>query len=127
MRPRPRRPLILLGDPDAVRAVYRGERQVHVRELAPTRSGRPRKARAAAAHIELSPDGLYLFEALRGWRREESSRQGLPPYVIFHDKTLQEIARARPATLDALAGIGGVGASKLERYGDAVLRVVRMA
>ena len=121
------RPLILLGDADAVRGVYRGERKVQVRELAPTRSGRPRKARAAAAHVELTPDGQFLFEALRAWRREEASRQGLPPYVIFHDKTLQEIASIRPQTVEALAVIGGVGASKLERYGEAVLRVVRMA
>ena len=121
------RPLILLGDGEAVRATYRGERKVQVRELAPTRSGRPRKARATAAHVELTADGQFLFEDLRSWRREEASRQGLPPYVIFHDKTLQEIAAARPASLEALAGIGGVGASKLERYGEAVLRAVRMA
>ena len=121
------RPLILLGDAETVRGVYRGERKVQVRELAPTRSGRPRKARAATAHVELTPDGQFLFEALRSWRREEASRQGLPPYVIFHDKTLQEIAAARPSSLDALAVIGGVGASKLERYGEAVLRAVRMA
>ena len=121
------RPLILLGEADAVRAAYRGERKVQVREPAPTRSGRPRKARAAAAHVLLTPDGEFLFDALRAWRREEASRQGLPPYVIFHDKTLQEIAAVRPLSLDSLAGIGGVGASKLERYGEAVLRVVRMA
>ena len=121
------RPLILLGEGEAVRAVYRGERKVQVREMAPTRSGRPRKVRGGAPHVELNADGQHLFEALRGWRREEAARQGLPPYVIFHDRTLQEIASVRPAGLDALAGIGGVGASKLERYGEAVLRVVRMA
>ncbi len=121
------RPLILLGDAEAVRGVYRGESKVQVRELAPTRSGRTRKARAAAVHVQLTPDGQFLFEALRAWRREEASRQGLPPYVIFHDKTLQEIAAARPSSLEALAVIGGVGASKLERYGEAVLRAVRMA
>ena len=121
------RPLILLGDADQVRGIYRAERKVQVRELAPTRSGKPRKTRATAAAIALSADGQFLFEALRGWRREEASRQGLPPYVIFHDKTLQEIAAAHPTSLAALAGIGGVGASKLERYGEAVLRVVRMA
>ena len=121
------RPLILLGEGEAVKAVYRGERKVQTRELAATRSGRPRKARAAAAHVQLTPDGQFLFEALRAWRREEASRQGLPPYVIFHDKTLQEIAAARPLSPEALGGVGGVGASKLERYGEAVLRVVRMA
>ena len=100
---------------------------MQVRELAPSRSGRPRRARSAVAHVELSVDGQFLFEHLRAWRREEASRQGLPPYVIFHDKTLQEIAAVRPTSLEALGGIGGVGASKLERYGEAVLRVVRMA
>jgi ATP-dependent DNA helicase RecQ len=121
------RPLILLGDQDAVRAVYRRERKIQVRELAQTRSGKPRKGRAAQPAVALSADGQFLFEALRGWRREEASGQGLPPYVIFHDRTLQEIAHLRPTNLDALAGIGGVGAAKLERYGEAVLRVVRMA
>ena len=47
--------------------------------------------------------------------------------MIFHDKTLQEIASVRPQSVEALAVIGGLGASKLERYGEAVLRVVRMA
>jgi ATP-dependent DNA helicase RecQ len=121
------RPLILLGDAEAVRAVYRGERKVQVRELAPTRSGKARKGRAAQPAVALTADGQFLFEALRGWRREEAARQGLPPYVIFHDRTLQEIAHARPVSLDALSHLGGVGAAKLERYGEAVLRVVRMA
>ena len=117
------RPLVLLGDPDAVRQVYRGERRVQVRELAPTRSGRERKARAPLG--DLPPHAQALFDALRGWRREEAVRQGLPPYVIFHDRTLQEIAAARPADLDALAEISGVGQSKRDRYGEAVLRLVR--
>ncbi|MEO8812034.1 MAG: HRDC domain-containing protein, partial [Caulobacteraceae bacterium] len=65
-----------------------------------------------------------LFETLRAWRREEASRQGVPPYVIFHDQTLADIARGRPATREALAGIGGVGAGKLERYGPAVIEMV---
>ena len=68
-----------------------------------------------------------LFDALKSWRRDQAAEQGAPPYVIFHDRTLQEIAAVRPSSLDALARVGGVGASKLERYGEAVLRVVRMA
>jgi ATP-dependent DNA helicase RecQ len=63
-----------------------------------------------------------LFEALRAWRREEAVRQGLPPYVIFHDRTLAEIARHRPPDRAALLAIDGVGHAKLERYGEAVLR-----
>ncbi len=49
----------------------------------------------------------------------------VPPYVIFHDSTLREIAERKPATLDAFAGIGGVGAAKLDRYGAAFVEVVR--
>jgi ATP-dependent DNA helicase RecQ len=66
-----------------------------------------------------------LFEALRAWRRDEAARQHLPPYVIFHDRTLAEIATARPASLAALAAVSGVGEGKLDRYGQAVLETVR--
>jgi ATP-dependent DNA helicase RecQ len=65
-----------------------------------------------------------LWEALRAWRLEEARRQELPPYVIFHDSTLNEVARCRPASLAALAEIPGVGRSKLERYGAAVVALV---
>ena len=123
------RPLIGLGDGDAVRAVYRGERQVKVRRQpeafdASTRSGRPRKrTREAAASVGAENHALY--EALRAWRRTTAAEQGVPPYVIFHDKTLAEIALFRPATLSDLTMIGGVGQAKLDHYGQAVLRVVR--
>jgi len=48
----------------------------------------------------------------------------VPPYVVFHDRTLVEIAASQPATLSALAGISGIGSAKLERYGEAVLAVL---
>jgi ATP-dependent DNA helicase RecQ len=66
-----------------------------------------------------------LFEALRAWRRERAAEQRAPPYVIFHDTTLSAIARKRPASLDDLSKVSGVGQSKLKRYGANVLRVVR--
>ena len=120
------RPLITLADPDAVRAVYRGERRLTVLKapeaLDPdTRSGRPR-ARRERAPVEAGASGL--FEALRDWRRAEAGRQRVPPYVIFHDQTLADIARIKPNDRTALASVGGVGQGKLERYGDAVLAVV---
>jgi ATP-dependent DNA helicase RecQ len=121
------RPLITLGDPEAVRAVYRGERRVEM-ATAPqaldggTRSGNPRK-RTQAARDSLGDDAA-LFESLRAWRKSEASRQGVPPYVIFHDQTLADIARARPLTLYDLAETNGVGQGKLDRYGEAVLAVV---
>jgi ATP-dependent DNA helicase RecQ len=123
------RPLITLADPEAVRAVYRGERRLTVlapatRAVAPTASaGRKR----AAGPEDLAGSAVSLFEALREWRRSEASRQRLPPYFIFSNDTLAEIARARPATKAALSGVDGVGQSKLDRYGEAVLEVVRAA
>ena len=126
--PNDNRPLIGLGDAEAVRQVYRGERQVEVRYQPEafdptTRSGRPRKkSREQAA---LAPEQQPLFEALRAWRRATAAEQGVPPYVIFQDRTLAEIALLRPATLADLALANGVGQSKLDHYGQAVLKVVR--
>ena len=127
-QPNDGRPLIGLADPDAVRAVYRGERTLTVLKtpeaLDPsTRSGRTRAKRAAVA-AALPGDAEALFEALRGWRRAEAARQRVPPYVIFHDQTLADIAKVRPADRDALLDIDGVGQGKLERYGEAVLGIV---
>jgi ATP-dependent DNA helicase RecQ len=65
-----------------------------------------------------------LFEALRTARRDLATSAGVPPYVIFHDATLREIANARPRSLTELARVQGVGAAKLERYGDAMLATV---
>jgi len=122
------RPLLALGEADAVRAVYRGDRKVQLRRApeahdSTTRSSRPRKGPA----ITLSEDEQGLFGALRAWRREEAARQSVPPYVIFHDRTLADIAQARPADSAALAQIGGVGQGKLDRYGEALLALVRGA
>ena len=121
------RPLVALGNPEAVRAVYRGERRILLRKTAePARRARqPRERRGEAVPVGAGDQGL--FEALRIWRREQAQAQGLPPYVIFHDRTLAEIARERPASLAALARCGGVGQGKLERYGRAVLAVVGAA
>ena len=119
------RPLIGLGDADAVRAVYRGERRISVRadQPAPARQKRARRAGEAAA--VLSPADQPLFEALRSWRGRAAKVQGVPPYVIFHDRTLTEIASSRPESRAALERISGVGEGKLARYGEAVLEVVR--
>jgi ATP-dependent DNA helicase RecQ len=125
------RPLIGLGDAEAVRAVYRGDRAVKVRKPPPghdpsARSGHPRRrARGGGEQDALAPEHHTLFDALRAWRRAVAAEQGVPPYVIFHDRTLGEIASIRPATLRDLAAIGGVGQAKLDHYGLAVLKVVR--
>jgi ATP-dependent DNA helicase RecQ len=62
-----------------------------------------------------------LFDVLRETRRRLASEAGVPPYVIFHDSTLREIAERKPQTLRELAEVQGVGAAKLERYGKAML------
>jgi ATP-dependent DNA helicase RecQ len=120
------RPLVGLGDPAGVKAVYRGERQVSVRkahEPEPRTRGR-RRAQSGAASVVAAHD-QPVFEALRAWRRDEAARQHLPPYVIFHDRTLAEIASRKPGDLPGLGAISGVGEGKLDRYGEAVLAVLR--
>ncbi|HYZ31770.1 MAG TPA: DNA helicase RecQ [Crenalkalicoccus sp.] len=108
---------------EAARPILKGERPVMLREelLAPA-------ARRAAPRglAEAGPEDPG-FAALRAWRRGEAQAQGVPAYVIFHDATLGAIAAARPADLAALGAIPGVGRSKLERYGEAVLAALRAA
>ena len=72
----------------------------------------------------MSPDNHSLFERLRAWRADAARSHGVPAYVIFHDATLAEIARTRPASLDALRGISGVGARKLDAYGADIVGLV---
>ena len=66
-----------------------------------------------------------ILAALKAWRRERAKADGVPAFVVFHDRTLEEIAGRLPGNLGELAGISGVGPAKLERYGDAVLEAVR--
>ena len=64
------------------------------------------------------------FAALKAWRAGVAKAHNLPAYVVFHDATLAEMAEARPGSLDELAAIGGVGAKKLDAYGEDILRVL---
>ncbi len=122
------RPLVTLGDAGAVREVYRGERKVEVRAPAPRRE-RVRRDRQSyektGSMADPSPETGGLFEALRAWRKGQAQSQSVPPYVIFHDRTLLEIAQSRPSSLTRLGEVSGVGQGKLDRYGEAVLEVVR--
>jgi ATP-dependent DNA helicase RecQ len=120
------RPLIGLGEAEAVRAVYRGERRVGVRVHDRATARAERRAKVSPL-LDQSPDTQALFTALRAWRRDAALAQGVPPYVVFHDRTLLEIAQARPGSLARLAEVGGVGQAKLDRYGEAVLAVLHKA
>ena len=114
---------LILGDSAA--EILRGNRDIRFRTEAPRGRTRTRRAAAKATSGEpLDAAAEALWQALRAWRLDEAKRQELPPYVIFHDVTLIEVARRRPMTLDALAGIPGIGKSKLDRYGAALLEVI---
>jgi ATP-dependent DNA helicase RecQ len=111
--------------------VLRGQRQVMLRQDAPTpkaaRSSRGSGGAGAAAKlaaVELSPEQEAVFEELRAWRGATAKEQGVPAYVVFHDATLRAIAAAAPSSLGELAGISGVGESKLAKYGDGILEVL---
>jgi len=113
----------------SARAVLRGEVTLQLRvPAAPAAKGaRPsrRGARSGSAPpLPLDDEAATRFLRLKAWRAEVAREHGLPVYVIFHDATLAEMARERPATLDALAGLSGVGAKKLQAYGAEILRVV---
>ena len=88
------------------------------------RTARPAGQAAVAAAAELPPEAAGTFERLRAWRTATAKEQGMPPYVIFHDATLRQIAAQRPASLAGLATISGVGETKLARYGQQVLDVL---
>jgi ATP-dependent DNA helicase RecQ len=104
------------------RPVLRGERPLQLRRDPQSR----RSPRPEAVPTAAGPDARAqaLFQRLRAWRLSEARRQQVPPYVIFHDATLLALARVRPATRGALAAIPGIGTSKLDRYGEAVLAVI---
>ncbi|MEB2319176.1 MAG: DNA helicase RecQ [Pseudomonadota bacterium] len=118
----------------AARPVLRGEREVHLRRIAakPAR-GRRKGREASGGHLvddaiaSLTPEDAALFEQLRAWRLEVARERGVPPYVVFHDKTLRAIAQARPADAPALAAIPGLGEKKRDDWGEALLRIVAAA
>ncbi|HEY4958768.1 MAG TPA: DNA helicase RecQ [Caldimonas sp.] len=116
---------------ESSREVLRGEVPLLLREAsaktARAKGGRTRGGRGEAKPPPrpLDADGLERFAALKAWRAEIARAHNLPAYVVFHDATLAEMADLRPDSLDALAEISGVGARKLEAYGEQILRVLR--
>jgi ATP-dependent DNA helicase RecQ len=115
--------------------VMRGERPVTFRRDPPKAPAPPRSRRAAAAKAEggaagrpapaeLPPEAEPVFERLRAWRTSVAKELGMPPYVIFHDATLRLIAASPPSTLDELRQVNGVGDTKLDKYGQAILDVL---
>jgi len=113
--------------PDA-RPVLRGERAIQLRKYQKPvkqkkislQSGKLK----AAEDIDLSHSEHILFDQLRAWRREAAREHNVPAYVIFHDATLREIARAKPSSLEDLSIVSGVGQKKLATYGEEILKAI---
>ena len=118
----------------AARPILKGEQTVRLRETVEREPG-PRTRRrntktgskvkiGATLEAGLDSTATACFERLRAWRAQHARESGLPAYVIFHDMTLRDIARRQPVTLGELGEVAGVGARKLETYGDIVLKLV---
>jgi ATP-dependent DNA helicase RecQ len=124
---------------EASREVLKGTRRLTLRRdaLPPAgtrrrnrargRGADPAAQRAAADSLAASPVEEAVFQALREWRRGVAKEHGVPAYTVLHDATVREIARRLPQQPTDLVGISGIGATKLERYGPAVVDVVRVA
>ncbi|MCU0966032.1 MAG: DNA helicase RecQ [Burkholderiaceae bacterium] len=96
--------------------------QVAARRGERGKAGRTPRGRALPATMD--EPAQRRFAALKAWRAEVANAHNLPAFVVFHDATLAQMAQEAPATLDALAGISGVGAKKLQAYGEEILRVL---
>ena len=96
--------------------ILKGEEELLI--AVPTK--RQRQSRRGRTDFPHDP----LFEALRAWRRDRAKEQGVPPYVIFHDSTLREVAARKPSSLRALSEIEGIGDTKLERHGESLLEAM---
>ena len=110
----------------ASRAVLKGEQSIRLRQF--RAAGKRKKTLRGRREVDQT-DGLdasqsAVFEALRIWRLSAARVHGVPAYVIFHDAALKEIAKVRPASLAELEKISGVGAKKLEAYGEDIVRIV---
>jgi ATP-dependent DNA helicase RecQ len=102
-------------------AVLRREHEVPMRREPERRAPKVKTAKAAPVAADLSEEATATFEKLRAWRSATAKEQGVPPYVVFHDKTLREIATLLPTSLDQLGTVNGVGENKLAKYGQQIL------
>jgi ATP-dependent DNA helicase RecQ len=120
VRPDPERhgALVMTG---AARPILRGETAIRLRHEAARRAPRP------AVKALVSEEDAPLLSALKAKRRALAEAAGVPAYIVFNDRTLIEMAETRPASLDEMARVGGVGATKLDRYGADFLEVINGA
>ncbi|MDP5054387.1 MAG: ATP-dependent DNA helicase, partial [Congregibacter sp.] len=105
---------------ESARGVLRGEIEVQLRQDPKASAARRTTKNVLPEHIDVE-----LWEALRECRRQLAEDQGIPPYIIFHDRTLQLICEERPRTIEEFAAISGVGDRKRDKYAEAFLAVVK--
>ncbi|MDO6442346.1 MULTISPECIES: DNA helicase RecQ [unclassified Marinobacter] len=107
------------------RPLLKGEHKVELRKdpVVKASAGRGSGGRTGSAVKDQVTDHAG-WDALRACRKELADKQGVPPYVIFHDTTLFDMLERKPQTLDELAGVSGVGAAKLEKYGEIFLSAI---
>ena len=106
---------------DAARPILRGEVSITLRADTVEKAD---KSERNTARVQVDEEDVALLTALKAKRRHLAEAQGVPAYVVFADKTLIEMAEKRPQSLDAMIGINGIGARKLESYGKAFLEVI---
>jgi ATP-dependent DNA helicase RecQ len=112
---------------DDARPVLRGERKVQLRQYQkPVKQKRQAARSKENDYVEtgLSAVEQAIFDKLRWWRVETARKHNVPAYVIFHDATMREIAKAKPGSLSDLRNISGVGAKKLETYGEEIVSLI---
>jgi len=117
----PKYPLLVLTR-DGVE-LCKGRGEVRLSRF-PTAKKKAKRDRRGSVTGDLDETGAGLFEALRAWRKDEAARRGVPPYVVFSDATLRNLAAERPADREALLAVNGIGEKKAAQYGDAVLALL---
>lgn len=111
---------------ESSRSVLKGERQILLRKYKKAEKAVKHKRQSAKDFAETQLVGLeqQIFERLRWWRVETAKAHNTAAYIIFHDSTLREIAKAQPNTLAELSVVSGVGAKKLESYGAQIMELL---
>jgi len=110
---------------DAARPVLRGDQQIQLRQYQkPVKQKRQTSKPKGYVESDLSTSEQVIFDKLRWWRVETARKHNVPAYVIFHDATMREIAKAKPGSLGDLRNISGVGEKKLETYGEEIVSMI---
>ena len=112
---------------EAARDVLKGQRRVQLRRPVKRKTTSTSSVRNQPPVSNLSADDEAMFQTLRRWRADTAREQGVPAYVILHDKTLRELAEVRPVSHGLLATITGMGSAKIEHYGEELLTLIRQA